>query len=87
MKNITFEEAKEIIKKISPKYNRVTTYKKCYVFYYDDESGVIRDGGYGAPKGVVIETGEVMTMARLVARGIVNHKEKIAEGQKIDLSK
>lgn len=84
-KEMSLEEAMTIIREVSTRYNRVTIYKQCYVFYYDDGSELIKDGGFGAPKGVIKDSGKVMTMARLVAKGVVNREEKIVEGQIIDL--
>lgn len=84
---LTLDEAMDIIKEYGREYNRVTVYKRCYVFYYDDESGVIMDGGYGAPIAVTKESREIKNLIELVNDGILARSEIVKEGLIIDLVK
>lgn len=79
---ITLDEAIEIIKKVSTRFNRVTICRRCYVFFLEDgnEFNI-------SPKAVIKETGEVKIMTTLTNTGMIDRDEIVEFGKEIDLTK
>lgn len=81
-KNVSLEEAIEIIKQVSKRFNRVTICKRCYVFFLDDGREVNI-----SPRAVVKATGEVKMLPKLVNSGMIGKDEIVEFGRIIDLTK